>query len=146
MFVFLFISIFNVQVPYKPMTEPIEHHLSLSFGELTIYNDYVYTVMNEGITVQPNFNDILLAIAEIYYSNKEFVYITHRINSYSIDPIIYLETSKIENLKGFIAVCPNKSLIESFRVEKLFFKKPFAVYQTLDEALDYKEVLLSGRQ
>ncbi|AEE20720.1 hypothetical protein JM84_1940 [Dokdonia sp. Hel_I_63] len=126
------------------MTQALEHHLSLSFGEITVYNDYVYTIMNEGITVQPNFNDILLAVAEIYYSDREFVYITHRINSYSIDPIIYLETSKIKNLKGFIAVCPNKSLIESFRVEKLFFNKPFAVYQTLDEALKYKEKLLSG--
>jgi hypothetical protein len=128
------------------MTQPIEHHLSLSFGEITVYNDYVYTVMNEGITVSPNLNDILLAVAEIYYSDREFVYITHRINSYSIDPIVYIETSKIKNLKGFIAVCPNKSLIESFRIEKLFFEKPFAVYQTLDEALAYKEELLSGKQ
>ncbi|WP_298324896.1 hypothetical protein [uncultured Dokdonia sp.] len=128
------------------MTQPIEHHLSLSFGEITVYNDYVYTVMNEGITVSPNLNDILLAVAEIYYSDREFVYITHRINSYSIDPIVYIETSKIKNLKGFIAVCPNKSLIESFRIEKLFFEKPFAVYQTLDEALVYKEELLSGKQ
>ena len=128
------------------MTQPIEHHLSLSFGEITVYNDYVYTVMNEGITVSPNLNDILLAVAEIYYSDREFVYITHRINSYSIDPIVYIETSKIKNLKGFIAVCPNKSLIESFRIEKLFFEKPFAVYQTLDEALAYKEELLTGKQ
>lgn len=128
------------------MTQPIEHHLSLSFGEITVYNDYVYTVMNEGITVSPNLNDILLAVAEIYYSDREFVYITHRINSYSIDPIVYIETSKIKNLKGFIAVCPNKSLIESFRIEKLFFEKPFAVYQTLDEALAYKEELLNGKQ
>jgi hypothetical protein len=128
------------------MTQSIEHHLSLSFGEITIHNDYVYTVMNEGITVSPNLNDILLAVAEIYYSDREFVYITHRINSYSIDPIVYIETSKIKNLKGFIAVCPNKSLIESFRIEKLFFEKPFAVYQTLDEALAYKEELLTGKQ
>ncbi len=128
------------------MTQSIEHHLSLSFGEITVYNDYVYTVMNEGITVSPNLNDILLAVAEIYYSDREFVYITHRINSYSIDPIVYIETSKIKNLKGFIAVCPNKSLIESFRIEKLFFEKPFAVYQTLDEALAYKEELLTGKQ
>ena len=134
--------ILNVQVPHMTMTQPLEHHLSLSFGEITVYKDYIYTVMNEGITVQPNFNDILLAVAEIYYSDREFVYITHRINSYSIDPIIYLETSKIKNLKGFIAICPNKSLIQSFKVEKLFFNKPFAVYQTLEEALEFKDELL----
>lgn len=127
------------------MTQPLQHHLSLSFGEITVFKDYIYTVMNEGITVQPNFNDILLAVAEIYYSDRDFVYVTHRIHSYSIDPIIYLETSKIKNLKGIIAICPNKSLIESFRIEKLFFEKPFAVYQSLDEALAYKEDLLSGK-
>ena len=127
------------------MTQPLKHHLSLSFGEITVFKDYIYTVMNEGITVQPNFNDILLAVAEIYYSDRDFVYVTHRIHSYSIDPIIYLETSKIKNLKGIIAICPNKSLIESFRIEKLFFEKPFAVYQSLDEALAYKEDLLSGK-
>jgi hypothetical protein len=60
--------------------------------------------MHEGTNVLPENNKILLEVANEYFKNQAFVYITHRINSYSVDPQIYLETAKIENLKGFAVV------------------------------------------
>jgi hypothetical protein len=116
--------------------------LEFSFGKVTVHDDYIYVIMDEGVTVQPSFNDVLIAIAESYFPEKDFIYITHRIYSYAIDPTIYLKTSQIKNLKGFIVVSPNKDFKEAHNIEKLFFCKPFKVYHTMEEALIQKDIML----
>jgi len=45
--------------------------------------------------------------------NEAFVYITHRVNSYSVDPTIYISVSKIENLVGFAVVFINQMALSS---------------------------------
>ena len=98
--------------------------LSFSFGKVTIYDNYLVFVMNEGITVTPEYNDVLVDIADTYFSNKNFVYITHRINSYSVDPNIYFKTSQIKNLIGFAVVTGDKIYRDNISLEKTFFSKP----------------------
>jgi hypothetical protein len=99
--------------------------------------------MNEGITVLPEYNDILIDLTRIYFKEKEFVYVTHRIHSYSVNPTIYLETARIENLKGFVVVATDsKREIANTKIEKLFFKKPFALFDSLSDAIHWKDSLL----
>jgi len=126
------------------MTKPIEHHVELSFGKVTVHEDYVYIVVKEGITMIPSFSDALSAVAGTYFAGRNFVYITHRINSYSIDPTIYFKTSKIKNLKGVIVISPNEVIKDSSMIEKLFYDKPIMTCKTLDEAIEFKETLLSN--
>lgn len=109
---------------------------------MTIYNNYVVTVMKEGITVTPNYNDDLIDVTKTYFLNKPFVYITHRVNSYAVDPKIYFETSKIENLKGFAVVSQDYKKKENAQIEKLFFKKPFETFTTLEEAFAWADQLV----
>lgn len=124
------------------MPSPIKHQVTLSFCELTLHDDYVYVIMKEGITVKPEHNDILKVLAFSYFANKDFVYISHRLYSYSVDPLIYLETQKIPNLKGFVVVNSHRSA-NNPDVEKLFFSKPFEVVETLDKAFARKNKLLN---
>ena len=116
--------------------------LNFRFGQMTIYNNYVVTVMKEGITVTPNYNDDLIDVTQTYFLNKPFVYITHRVNSYAVDPKIYFETSKIENLKGFAVVSQDYKKKENAQIEKLFFKKPFETFTTLEEAFAWADQLV----
>lgn len=116
--------------------------LNFYFGQMTIYNNYVVTVMKEGITVTPDYNETLLKVTATYFMNKPFVYITHRINSYSVDPKIYFETSKIDNLKGFAVVSDDYKAKVNAQIEKLFFKKPFETFNTLEEAFKWADSLV----
>lgn len=127
------------------MKEEIIYQEILDFCEVTIFPDYIYVVMNEGITVVPEYNDILLKLTDTYFIEKDFVYITHRINSYSVNPTIYLKTARIENLKGFAVVATDseKEVINT-KVEKLFFDKPFALFDHLDDAIHWKNTLLNS--
>lgn len=127
------------------MNKRILYERKLDFCNVTIFEDYIYVVMNEGITVIPEYNDILINLSDKYFKGVDFVYVTHRIHSYSVNPTIYLETSKIENLKGFVVVT-SESLEENPnpKLEKLFFDKPFSIFNTLEEALIWKNKILYG--
>ncbi len=101
-------------------------------------------VMKEGITITKDHNNVLLNIVETYYSHKKFVYITHRLNSYSVDPAIYFETSKINNLAGFAVVSKDFKAKSNAEIERLFLDKPFEVFNTLEEAVAWTESILKS--
>ena len=105
------------------------------FCHIEIYDDYVKTIMKEGVTVSPEHNNVLLHIVEKHFKNKAFGYITQRINSYAVNPTIYLETAKIKNLIGFIVVSSDPKQKMQPKVEKIFFGKEFKQFDTLEEAL-----------
>jgi hypothetical protein len=108
--------------------------LKYDFCTMHIYDNYMIVVINEGVTVTPEHNDVLLNVADTYYKNKPFVYITHRLNSYAVDPAIYKETSKIENLAGFCVVSADYKAKRNAEIEKLFLNKPFEIFDTIEDA------------
>ena len=117
--------------------------IKFDFCEMHIYDHYMVVVMNEGVTITPSHNQILLNIVDTYYKNKKFVYITHRLNSYAVDPAIYFETSKIENLAGFTVVSKDFKAKSNAEVEKLFLNKPFEIFDTLEEAITWAKSILN---
>ena len=120
----------------------MEDELKFDFCNMNIYDNYMVVVMNEGVTINPSHNKILLNIVDTYFNNKNFVYITHRINSYSVDPAIYFETSKIKNLVGFAVVSKDYKAKSNAEIEKLFFNKPFEVFNTLEEAVAWVDLVI----
>ena len=113
--------------------------LKYDFCEIEIYDNYIVSIMFEGINLTPDKNDILLNIATKYFKNSNFGYITNRIHSYSVDPSIYIETSKIENLVSFAIVSSKQIHISNTEIEKLFYKKAFKHFTTLKDAIKWTE-------
>ncbi len=119
--------------------------LKYPFGEIFIYANYMIAYMKEGITVTVNLNDILKDIVNTYFPNKPFVYITFRVNSYAVDPDIYIETSKIKNLAGFAVVFGSEFAINNVDIEKMFLNKPFEFFYNLDEAIAWSNKLCTTK-
>ncbi|TXE05964.1 hypothetical protein ES711_14085 [Gelidibacter salicanalis] len=113
--------------------------LKFDFCDIEIYEDYVVVMINEGVTVMPKHNTILINIVDTYFRHREFVYITHRVNSYAVDPSIYLETSKIKNLRVFVVVSKDYKAKANAEVEMLFFNKPFKIFDDFQDAKDWAE-------
>jgi len=113
--------------------------LKYEFCEVEVYNNYIVVKMFEGISLTPEKNDVLLKIATKYFKDSEFGYITHRINSYSVDPSIYYETSKIENLVAFAVVSSKQIDVTNSELEKIFYKKPFQHFIELETAISWIE-------
>ncbi len=117
--------------------------LKYDFCTMHIYDHYMIVVINEGVTVTPAHNTVLLNVAETYYNNTPFVYITHRLHSYAVDPAIYKETSKIKNLAGFCVVSADYKAKRNAEIEKLFLNKPFEIFDTIDEATIWANTLIN---
>ncbi|MDC7999934.1 hypothetical protein POV26_02710 [Aequorivita todarodis] len=111
--------------------------LHFEFGEVRVFKNFVVVVMKEGITVQPEHNDDLENIAKKYYKGRKFGYITYRINSYAVNPMVYLKTSEIENLVAFAVVSTNGLKTSNLELEKRFLKKPLKHFSSLDEAKNW---------
>jgi hypothetical protein len=113
-----------------------------NFGHVQIHDNYVIVIVNEGEVVDKLKNTVLVDIAQSYFKDKPFVYITHRINSYAVDPSVYEATSRIKNLIGFCVVSSNFLAKNNAQVEKLFFNKPFEVFENLPEAINWSNALI----
>lgn len=118
--------------------------LTFDFCEITIYDNYVVVVVKEGITLTPKHNKELLAIKNTFFNKKSFVYITHRVNSYSVDPQIYYDTSKIDTLKGFAVVTNNYKAKVNAQIEQRFFDKPFKIFTELEDAVAWVDEVLDN--
>jgi len=116
--------------------------LTFNFCKMSIYDNYVVVIVNEGINITPKHNSVLVEVTENHFLDKPFVYITHRINSYSVDPKVYYETSKIENLKGFAVVSKNYKAKVNAQIEKMFFNKPFETFTKMEDAFTWADDLV----
>lgn len=117
--------------------------LKFDFCELHIYDYYLVVIMNEGLIVEPKHNVVLINLVETYFKNTDFVYISHRIHSYAVDPATYLETSKIKNLKGFAVVSKDFKAKANVEVEKLFISKPIEIFDDLENAVAWTKSILN---
>ncbi|WP_417874765.1 hypothetical protein [Xanthomarina gelatinilytica] len=115
--------------------------ISLPFGTVSMHDHYMVSVMNEGITVSPEINSVLEELAAKHFQDKKFVYITHRVNSYSVDPNIYFKTSQIPNLVGFAVVLGRKIRLDNLALEKMFLSKPFKSFKSLNKAIEWANEL-----
>jgi len=109
---------------------------------MDIYENYAITTIYEGVTIHPKHNKVFLQIVDTHFKNKPFVYISNRINSYSINPIVYLETAKVQNLVGFAVVSTDPEQLMLTQLEKAFLGKEFHLFKTIDEALSWKNKVL----
>jgi hypothetical protein len=116
--------------------------LSFNFCDMSIYNNYLVVVIKEGVNITPDHNKVLVEVTKTHFPDQPFVYITHRINSYSVDPKIYFETSKIENLKGFAVVSSNYKAKINAQIEQIFFNKPFEIFTKLEYAFTWADTLI----
>jgi len=105
------------------------------FCILKFYDNYVISIINEGVIITEKISKKISKTAINYYQGKPFVYITHRIHSYSVDPNVYYNVSKIKNLAGFVVVSDNKSSIKNAIIEKIFLNKPFQIFSSLEDAI-----------
>jgi hypothetical protein len=118
----------------------------LGFCKLSFYDSYMVAVINEGVNIGPRENTILTTHALNFFGNSPFVYITHRLNSYSVDPHIYPETARIKNLVGFAVVSADYKAKHNVKIERMFFNKPFEAFNTLNDAISWALQLIEDKK
>lgn len=124
----------------KPL---VEHKIDL--GRFVFYENVSIAEISEGTHVTfEKVSDMLRIAEDVYGNDTPFVYISNRINSYSIDPLGYYEAIKLfPNLKAYAIVSQNKQRRMLAVLEKLFIKKPIRVFNNLENAFDWSEQIIA---
>ncbi|UJH91784.1 hypothetical protein LZ575_03675 [Antarcticibacterium sp. 1MA-6-2] len=122
--------------PYNLMTKSIIH---LDFGKVWFRENILIAELNEGILFDVDNNRQLLEIGKNFYVNKPYGYISHRIHSYAVNPMVYLESANVENLKAIAVVTTNDTCKKNTLLERQFYKdaNSFEVFDTLDNAFNW---------
>jgi hypothetical protein len=116
--------------------------VKLGFTTLDFYKNYVISEVNEeAVFSHSQFMEVVNRCRE-FYVEKKFVYISKRINNYSVDPTVYLKLEEIrKNLIGIAIVSNKVSSINMAEFEKTFSKVDFKIFLELDEAAEWAENL-----
>ncbi len=122
---------------------PIVEH-SLEVGHFTFYQNIVVGVFSEGVHATFENATIPIQIAtQLYGTEEPIIYISHRKNSYSMDPVGCREVVDLfPNFKAFGIVALNKRRRMLANLERLFIKKPIRVFDNLEAAFIWAEELL----
>ncbi|KAG1652320.1 hypothetical protein GQR58_026409 [Nymphon striatum] len=123
---------------------PVVVH-ELDIGKFTFYPNIIVSEFKEGVHVDFENAAYPIQLAQMELgSKKPVIYISHRSNSYSWNPVQYRDVIQLfPNFKGFAIVAQNKRRRMIARLENLFIKKPIAVFDNMDAAIEWAEDVLA---
>ncbi|MFO8148062.1 MAG: hypothetical protein ACQEWG_00890 [Bacteroidota bacterium] len=117
----------------------IESAIAFDFGKVTIIDNILIAELNEGILFDVENNRKLLKLGNKIFKGMPYGYISNRVNSYAVNPMIYLESSSTINLKAIAVVSNNPVCQQNTLLEKQFYKEEdsFEVFDTLEAAINW---------
>ncbi|WP_290699169.1 hypothetical protein [Lacinutrix sp.] len=108
--------------------------ITLPFCNLEINNQIVIATINEGIHLTLDMSEEIILAVFNSLGDKPTIYITNRVNSYSVDPTLYSSLIKVKNIKGFGIVIHENNTSKSVEVESLFYKNKFEYFNSIKDA------------
>lgn len=117
----------------------MESAIEVDFGKITIIQNILIAELNEGILFDVENNRKLLKLGNKIFKGMPYGYISNRVNSYAVNPMIYLESSSTINLKAIAVVSSNPVCQQNILLEKQFYKdkNSFEVFDTLEAAINW---------
>ncbi|RKS53221.1 hypothetical protein BC962_1470 [Gillisia mitskevichiae] len=117
----------------------VKSALELEFGSVTFVNNIQIAELNEGILFDIPHNQELLELARDRFNNQPYGYISNRVNSYSVNPMIHLESANVSSLVAIAIVSKNPVVKQNSIIEKQFFRNrsSFEFFENLDEAVNW---------
>lgn len=107
----------------------------LSYGTAYIDDNIIEIVIDEGEVFDETKLVELFALFDKHFSDREFGYISNRINSYSINLSPGLYTAIHKNLKALAAVCYTPMSKQSATFERKFYKYThFEIFSDVESA------------
>lgn len=119
--------------------------LDTEIGKIYIYDRIVLMEGKTNVNISiRNGMSILVDVARAV-GFRPVVYISNRINAYSVDPNDYKYLEMIPNLKGIAIVTYNEYSYNTARMEENFIKKPFRVFSKLEVAKTWANYVIEGK-
>jgi hypothetical protein len=91
-------------------------------GEFEFYRNYFIGRIQEGVNAGPDFVDSLTELIQKHYSGRQCIYISDRVNSYSLDPVATNDLISRNNIRfaGVVIYTQQQRNVSFY--EKQFFQ------------------------
>ena len=132
---------------YEPAKKTvIVREYVLDVGKVQVYDNYMVAIFDEGATLTLERAYQIIGISEIHFRDRNFGYVSNRINSYAIDPTVYTYLRQLDNLKAFAIVSNKEVDMHNFHIEKLFYKNAMKLFLDYQKAVNWvrKKVIMSN--
>jgi hypothetical protein len=120
--------------------------VELDCGVIWIQDKILVNEMHEGALLDVETNRRILEIGCENFKNEFFGYISHRINSYAVNPMVYRESAEHPQLKAIAVVSNSERARESAHLEQQFYtnKNCFKIFSSLEEAQKWMKEVISS--
>lgn len=118
------------------------YHYKLDYCEIFLLENVLVKQIEEGQIISSNHIDELLQILDKHFKDKPVVYLSNRTFSYSVDPLVYKEVSKIKNIIGIGIIVSGNQRVQNAFYEGKFYEKEFEVFRHFYEAMTWANSLL----
>ncbi len=129
---------------YTKINQRLIKRHELDIGLFHFCKNFIVAEIKEGINLNFDSGKELFQLANTYYQGiTPYVYISNRINSYSVKPTEHYKLENIfPNFKGYAIVTYDTVNYEVAKLEELFTNRPTGIFNTLNEAVDWAEDLI----
>ncbi|MBG6129658.1 putative ubiquitin-like protein YukD [Aquimarina sp. EL_43] len=123
------------------MSNPIKNdklikQYDLELGKVFFYVNYLIIEVAEGVCFDYEKAKTLSLLTNLHFGNRSFGYISHRINSYSLEATDYMKIKDVfPNIKAFAAVTYNETQKTSIRIENMFYQEGIVSFENIEEAI-----------
>lgn len=125
--------------------EMLQHH-DLGYTDVFVFEDYLINQIKDGVVISYEHYDVLKNFVDTYFSDRNLVYLSNRVNSYTVNPLVHRKVSTIDNILG-VGIVVDTSLKEQVALfEKQFFDKEFQIFMTLQEGILWATALLNNNK
>ncbi|MEN3322102.1 hypothetical protein VP395_00045 [Mariniflexile soesokkakense] len=124
---------------YKNITKFSHKKIQLPFGKFFICEDFVVAELNHEIHVDwLIIQKIANMIIEQYGTAKKIGFISNKVNSYSIDPFVWVTFSKeYDFIEAAAIVWYTDAGFMSATLEKMFLKNSVKLCESIEEAVHW---------
>lgn len=115
----------------------IFHYYDIGHAEVFIFDDFLVKQVREGEVVDQEETEEFKIILKEHFNGKNMAYISNRVTSYSVNPLVYKEAEKIPNLVAIAVIPGNDKIRASAKYESQFYDRPFGIFDNLTEAIKW---------
>lgn len=133
---------FHHPIPLPGMIKKIE----LDFGLIYVYDRFLVSELSEGVLLDVQNNRKILEIGTETFQGAAFGYISNRIHSYAVNPMVYRESAEHHQLKAIAVVSQLEMGRKSALLEQQFYtdKNSFQIFRDLEEAKQWMTQVISA--
>lgn len=120
----------------------IINYYNISHAEVFVFDDFLIKQVKEGVKIDLEETKELKLILEEHFKNKKMAYISNRVTSYSVNPLVYKEVEKMSNLVAIAIIPKDETMRQSAEFERQFFNKPFEIFENLSDAIQWVQKII----